>query len=293
MCRLFGFKSVINSQVHTSLVHAENALGLQSLKHPDGWGVAYYLESVPHLIKSVDKAIDDHIFHKVSGVVSSQTVVAHIRKATHGEKNILNSHPFQYGKWIFAHNGNLKEFEKYKKDLIKHIDKELHKFVLGSTDSEIIFALILSELKKIHALDKDDIPPKDLKTAVEKAFQLITKHSGPLCDDENPDPSENHLTIILTSGKTMVAFNGGQHLHYSTYKSKCSERDTCPYFDPICEKKAQEGDKVNHLIFSSEVLQGENKWLDVKKGELIGTDASMVLFKENLNVDFEKTKPTS
>lgn len=293
MCRLFGFKSVINSQVHTSLVHAENALGLQSLKHPDGWGVAYYLENVPHLIKSVDKAIDDQIFHKVSGVVSSQTVLAHIRKATHGEKTILNSHPFQYGKWIFAHNGNLKGFETYKEQLISKVDKNLKKFVLGSTDSEIIFALILTEIKKLHPLDKDDVPLDDLKQAVENAFQFITSHSGALCDDENPDPSENHLTFILTSGQTMLAFNGGQHLYFSTYKSKCSERETCPHFDPICEQKANLGDKVNHLIFSSEVLHGENIWKDVQKGQLIGTDSSMTLYSEILNMKFEKTRQTS
>ena len=55
MCRLFGFKSIINSQVHKSLVHTDNAFASQSTKHPDGWGVAYYREDVPHLIKSMDR----------------------------------------------------------------------------------------------------------------------------------------------------------------------------------------------------------------------------------------------
>ena len=104
MCRLFGFRSVINSQVHSSLLHAENALHDQSQRHPDGWGIAYYLERVPHLVKSSDTALNDQLFKRVSGVVSSHTVMAHIRKATQGEHTILNSHPFQYGNWIFAHS---------------------------------------------------------------------------------------------------------------------------------------------------------------------------------------------
>ena len=74
MCRLFGFRSVIQSQVHRSLVSADNALLLQSSDHPDGWGVAYYQEGSPHLIKSASTAIDDHLFRRVSGIVSSQTV---------------------------------------------------------------------------------------------------------------------------------------------------------------------------------------------------------------------------
>ena len=64
MCRLFGFKSVISSQVHSSLIHTENALRIQSNNHPDGWGVAYYREGIPHIIKSMEKAVDDHIFLK-------------------------------------------------------------------------------------------------------------------------------------------------------------------------------------------------------------------------------------
>ena len=119
MCRLFGFRSVIQGKVHTSLVEAENALGIQSFNHPDGWGVAYYLSDAPHLIKSEHSAVKDNLFKKVSGVVSSQTVLAHIRKATHGSKTVLNTHPFQYGKWIFAHNGNINNFNTHKKQLKK------------------------------------------------------------------------------------------------------------------------------------------------------------------------------
>jgi hypothetical protein len=38
MCRIFGFRSVIQSQVHRSLVSADNALMIQGERHPDGWG---------------------------------------------------------------------------------------------------------------------------------------------------------------------------------------------------------------------------------------------------------------
>ena len=49
MCRMFGFRSVLDSHVHRSLLGAENALALQAEHHPDGWGVAYYLGGAPHL----------------------------------------------------------------------------------------------------------------------------------------------------------------------------------------------------------------------------------------------------
>ncbi|NOS35310.1 MAG: class II glutamine amidotransferase, partial [Deltaproteobacteria bacterium] len=62
MCRLFGFRSVIHSQVHSSLVSADNALAFQSNEHPDGWGVAYYIAGAPHIVKTSHSAIDCKIF---------------------------------------------------------------------------------------------------------------------------------------------------------------------------------------------------------------------------------------
>ncbi len=286
MCRLFGFRSIINSQVHSSLVHADNALSSQSIKHPDGWGVAYYLEQTPHLIKSVDRAVDDHIFHRVSGIVASQTVIAHIRKATHGVLNILNSHPFQYGKWVFAHNGNIKNFEKHKQKLYQHIDPKLAKFILGTTDSEVIFYLLLSLIKNKHPLDQTEVRLGLIKEATQELCQIVTKYYGPLYGGDDNDPKENHLTFILTTGSTMVAFNGGQSLNYSTHKKLCSERETCSYYSFACENKVKLNSPVNHLIFSSEELTGENIWSDLKKGEMVGVDSNMYFSKFELNANF-------
>lgn len=287
MCRLFGFKSIINSQVHSSLVSADNTLHDLSQKHPDGWGVAYYLEKTPHLIKSIDCAMEDHIFQKVSGVVSSQTVIAHIRKATQGTHTILNSHPFQYGKWIFAHNGNIKNFEKVKEDLLKRVDPDLKRYILGTTDSEIFFFILLTELKKKHPLDNPEVSSEILIEVVESTVKDIVDIIGKLNHNTNPVDSENYLTFIFSSGSTMLAFNGGQDLHCCTYKTSCPEKDSCPSFAPCCEAPPGTDKKVNHLIFSSELISGPNYWEKLKKGEVIGVDSEMKLFKKQFDVEFE------
>ena len=73
MCRLFGFRSVLESQVHKSLLSADNALAVQSAAHPDGWGVAYYVAGAPHVLKSVGAARHNTLFQRVGGIMSSQT----------------------------------------------------------------------------------------------------------------------------------------------------------------------------------------------------------------------------
>ena len=152
MCRLFGFRSVIPSQVHRSLVNADNALAFQSERHPDGWGVAYYVDDAPHVTRSAATAIEDQLFARVSGVVSSQTVLAHIRKATVGATNVLNCHPFQYGRWVFAHNGDIPDFQRCREAVENEIAPRLRRFILGDTDSERVFFLVSERPMELDVL---------------------------------------------------------------------------------------------------------------------------------------------
>ena len=275
MCRLFGFRSVIQSQVHRSLVSADNALMQQSEQHPDGWGVAYYLARAPHVIKSVATAVDDHLFRHVSGVVTSETVLAHLRKATQGELSTINTHPFQYGHWVFAHNGNIQGFGELRERLVARIPPVLRRFILGSTDSEALFYLLLGNMARRCELHRQGFPLEDLAAAARETLAEVTALAGPLCEDDGADPSNTFLTFIVTNGHTMLAHQGGKSLYFSTHKERCPDRDHCPSHAPECERPAQSGDFVSHLVFSSEPLQGENVWNRMAPHTMIGADWRM------------------
>ena len=56
MCRLFGFRSAQPSTAHRSLAQAENALAQQSLQHPDGWGIGWFVDDDAYVVKSANAA---------------------------------------------------------------------------------------------------------------------------------------------------------------------------------------------------------------------------------------------
>jgi predicted glutamine amidotransferase len=268
MCRLFGFRSVIQSQVHRSLLDAENALGAQSNDHRDGWGVAFYVDGAPHITRSPATAIDGMLFRRVSGIVASETV----RRATNGELSVLNCHPFQYGKWIMAHNGDIQDFRKHRPELVQRIVPRLRRYILGETDSEVLFFLFLTHLSQ-HG-------PLSGRIGVEEAsmaMQSTLEHVRAICDVD-PDKERSSLTTIVTDGTTMVAAEGGKELFWSTYKTQCADRDACPSLSAECEAPTESG-YVNHLIFSSETIRGENVWLPLEVGEIIGVDWRMKLLR--------------
>jgi glutamine amidotransferase len=272
MCRLYGFRSVIDSQVHQSLVAADNALAEQSERHPDGWGVAYYIDDAPHVTRSASTALHDTLFRRVSGVVSSQTVLAHVRKATQGAHTVVNCHPFQYGRWVFAHNGDIPEFERCREALEAEIAPRLRRFILGDTDSERVFFLFLSKLQRHGRLSSNfgvDVVSEALRETVACVREIV----------DTPDaPKPALLTLMATNGVTMTAIEGGKELYWTTYKKRCPDRGTCPHFVGSCEAPTDSG-FVNHLIMSSEPVSEDNVWSKFSPGEVIGVDWRMRLHR--------------
>lgn len=270
MCRLFGFRSVLQSQVHDSLARADNALAAQSVRHPDGWGVAYYVSGSPHIIKSAGRAEGDRLFHRVSGIVTSQTVLAHIRKATQGERSTLNSHPFQYGRWVMAHNGDVPDFQEGREELVQRIAPVFRRFLLGDTDSEVIFHLFLSRLSARVDLHRRGTPMDAVAGALEETVAEVRE----LFD--TPE-QRSLLTLMVTDGELLLAYQGGKELHWSTWKERCGERDACPHFSPECEAPTRSG-YINHLLVSSEPLQGSNQWQEMSEGEIVAVDHALRLY---------------
>jgi glutamine amidotransferase len=266
MCRLFGFRSVIPSQVHRSLLAAENALGVQSNDHPDGWGVAFYVDGAPHVTRSPLTAVGDALFHRLSGVVASQTVLAHVRRATRGEKTVFNCHPFQHGRWVFAHNGDVTSFESTREALLAEVSPPLRRFILGETDSEVLFFIFLTQLSLLGPLRE--------KHGLDAALSALraTVHRVREISDQAELPST--LTLMATDGETLVATHGGKGLYVSTYKTRCADRDHCKSLSVACEAPSPNG-QVNHFVLSSEPLQGENVWMPLELGEMIGIDGNM------------------
>src|SRR5207244_342837 len=55
-----------------------------------------------------------------------------------------NSHPFRHGRWLWLHNGAVRDFPALRRDLLLAVDPRLFPCIAGSTDSEVMFYLALT-----------------------------------------------------------------------------------------------------------------------------------------------------
>jgi glutamine amidotransferase len=115
---------------------------------------AYYSQSLP---------VFDRNLQNLAQKIRPSCVLAHVRGvaySTRVEISLQNVHPFHFAgvPLVLAHNGDLAEFARMKPLLLEHIRPEFLAQVHGTTDSEWIYALLLSQLDDPHGdLDADGI----------------------------------------------------------------------------------------------------------------------------------------
>jgi glutamine amidotransferase len=152
----------------------------------------------------------------------------------------------------------------------------LRRFILGDTDSEVLFYLLLGNMARRCELQRPGFPIADLIAAVHETIDDIVELAGPMHEVDDGPQQLTYLTFVITNDTTMVAHQGGKALHFTTWKKRCPERDECPSFGVECERPTEHG-FVKHLVVSSEPLQGENVWTPLAVGEVVGVDWRMQL----------------
>ena len=129
----------------------------------DGFGIGWYgVGDTPGVFHSIEPAWNDRNLGDLARHLVSPLVFAHIRASTGGAIQQTNCHPFRHGKWLWMHNGLIRDFAAVKRDLEFAVDPSLYPEIEGSTDSEVFFHLALT-------FGLEDDPP----SAVEQAVGLI------------------------------------------------------------------------------------------------------------------------
>jgi predicted glutamine amidotransferase len=144
MCRLLGYCSRDAASV-AELLGTESFRAFTSLSdlHGDGWGMAWYAGSRPAVWKSAERAGSEPEYDKLAWQPLGDLGLVHLRWATPGlAVTDVNTHPFRYGDYTFAHNGAIYPQER----LGQMLPPEWERRLVGSTDSERYFLHVMWRL---------------------------------------------------------------------------------------------------------------------------------------------------
>lgn len=246
MCQLLG----MNCNVPTDICFSFEgfcARGGKTDEHRDGWGIAFFEGLGCRLFLDDHASIHSPIAELVKQYpIKSTQVIAHIRKATQGEVGLENCHPFQrelWGKyWVFAHNGNLENFEPELQGLYRPV---------GKTDSEKAFCLILETLRQGF--------PEGQPT-LEKLYQILATITQSLAQ-------QGIFNYLLSNGEYLFVYCSNQ-LHYLIRQAPFAvahliDEDITVDFQAL----TSQADRV--AIIATLPLTDNEVWTHIQPGELM------------------------
>lgn len=246
MCRWLAYSGG-NIRLQDLLIKPKQNLIDQSLSsrssttptNGDGFGLGWYgLDTKPGLFRSIRPAWNDFNLHDLAANINSHLFMAHVRASSLSSIQETNCHPFRYKNWLFVHNGQIAQIQKFKKELLMAIDEIYFENILGSTDSELIFHLALT-----FGLENDPIMAISKMTGFVEA---VAKKYG----------VENAIwmTLGISDGKNLWGFRYGSDgrsptLYFSpdveelirvnpTTKGKLEPHSRCLVSEPIGESQS-------------------------------------------------------
>ena len=245
MCQLLG----MNCNTPTDIVFSFTGFAMRggaTDEHQDGWGIAFFegpavrhlVDHRPAIASPLAELIKQH-------PIKSENVIAHIRKATQGQVALENCHPFVrecWGiNWVFAHNGDLKDFTP---------DLDGRYLPIGTTDSERAFCYILQQLRK--AFGQSAPSTAELATAIRALCTEIAQYGT--------------FNMMLSNGKALFV-HCSTHLHYLIrqfpfHAAQLSDQDFSVDFSTVTTPT----DRV--AVIATQPLTINESWLPFASGEM-------------------------
>jgi predicted glutamine amidotransferase len=111
-------------------------------------------------------------------------------------------------KWLFAHTGTIERFSAIEESLRASLPEFMQRNVRGTTDSELLFHLVLSFLHDAGHLDAPAPREQVVTAAIRSAVALVDR----LCAEVKAPTSP--INMVLTEGRTMYALRRGGPMAY-------------------------------------------------------------------------------
>jgi predicted glutamine amidotransferase len=170
MCRLLAIIGKIDKKTESKILEEFRYLSKYGyiapeieVGHPDGWGmVAYEKNKICYIKKSIFSAYQDRKYLEAIdslGRMKEDILMAHLRRATVGDRNIKNVHPFIFDNFTFCQNGTILGSNKIP------LASKYKKLIQGKTDSEKAFFLMMQKIN-LHKNKSKSVVQKSILNAV-------------------------------------------------------------------------------------------------------------------------------
>ncbi|MDI9817608.1 MULTISPECIES: class II glutamine amidotransferase [unclassified Legionella] len=287
MCRILSYlgKPIL---VEELLYNPDNSFIKQSY-HPKymshllnlaGFGIAAWDSTshnslLPYLYKTPQLPFYDENLKNLASKISPHCLLAHLRGVSYHDRQVIsnqNVHPFvfQQSNVALAHNGSLSNFAIMRYDLLEYISPEYRKDITGTTDSEWIYAVFLSQLP--HPMGNYET--EEIAKALTETLRILQRVRY-----KKNIKINSPVNLFITNGEFIAAtrfvldygwssLDEGPSAHSGYHSLWYTYGESYGYYDD--EYKMKGSDIKSSIIIASEPLtEDTTTWLEVPEYTLI------------------------
>ena len=190
--------SIVEQAVHPQLLSAMNLAGFGVV----AWDDQSPSADLPWTYRTAGLPFFDRNLRALSRKARATATLGHVRGVLLSDREVVNEqnvHPFRYeGVPIaLAMNGDLDRFAEMRVDVARLVAPEFARLVEGTTDSEWLYALILSHMENPYAPAAD---PEELAAAVGKALRQVRE-----VRERRGFERQSAVNLVVSDGRCLVA----------------------------------------------------------------------------------------
>jgi glutamine amidotransferase len=255
VCRLLGIASSEATEFRILLREAPRSLAALSEEHRDGWGIAVHDDDDWTLHKGTECANADARFHDLAIGSRGVLIVAHVRQKTVGATSFQNTHPFRQARWVFAHNGTVKDVAHLR----ANTSPARARAIDGETDSEALFAFLLTRLDEASLADRPAGAATD--EVIAGAVRALRAREG-----------IGAFNFLLSDGSVTYAHRFGRTLFLLARGPRDAVRRERPSSDGTIVETPWS--QRRHALFVASERLTDEPWEEVPDGTLLRVDRS-------------------
>lgn len=247
-----------NSLINQSI----NAKEIEEPLNGDGFGIGWYSQDIspePATFVSLNPAWSNRNLRNLAPKIKTECLIAHVRAASVGEVSESNCHPFQFKSLLMAHNGGVENFSRIKRDLRSGLTDELYNWIKGQTDSEHIFAFLVSRILTEHKVISIDSVVEAFEYTFNNLKALMAKHDI---------KEEAYLNMVVTNGQFIVGTRYCTNPNEDPLTLYHSEGGRYVVEDGVTHMMAPEDDDQAVLVVS-EKLTEDAHWTMIPKNHFV------------------------
>ncbi len=251
------------------------------------WEAASHNPVLPHVYKTTNLPFYDGNLRNIADKINPHCFLAHIRGVSYDPHETVSSqnvHPFifPHTNIALAHNGALSEFEKIKFDLLDSVHPNFRQYIHGTTDSEWIYAVFISQLLSLsptepHATDHIMQAILNTLSIIERARH---KHAIHIASPVN---------LFITNGEFIAVtrfvfdfgwlpFDAPPSTHFAYHSLWYTYGENYGLYDNQYQMRSS-GKKSSIIIASEPLTEDATTWVEVPEYTLL------VVRRENAEIE--------